>query len=108
RRMLQGVVDGWLLDLDTARTWLRNPMIYATAISDGVHNLMRMESSAAESRMRQTTAKLRLVPRLLASARENIKKPPRVFVERSIVMFRGAADLLVHGLSAALPGRTHS
>src|SRR5438093_31892 len=48
RRILQGVVDGWLLDLDTARTWSRNPMIYASAISDGVHNLMRMESSPAE------------------------------------------------------------
>jgi uncharacterized protein (DUF885 family) len=101
RRILQGVVDGWLLDLDTARTWSRNPMIYATAISDGVHNLMRMESSAAESRMRQATAKLRLAPRLLASARENIQKPPRVFVDRSIVMFRGAADLLAHDLPAA-------
>src|SRR5207244_11922230 len=108
RRILQGVVDGWLLDLDTLRTWSRNPMIYASAISDGVHNLMRMESSPAESRMRQATAKLRLVPRLLASARQHLQKPPRVFVERSIVMFRGAADLLVHGLSAALPGRTHS
>ena len=36
RRILQGVIDGWLLDLDTIRTWARNPMIYASAISDGV------------------------------------------------------------------------
>src|SRR6266446_2411638 len=104
RRILQGIVDGWLLDLDTARTWSRNPMIYATAISDGVHNLMRMESSPAESRMRQATAKLRLVPRLLAAARQNIRQPPRVFVERAIVMFRGATDLLAHDLPAAFAG----
>src|SRR5262245_20547013 len=44
-RILQGIVDGWLLDLDTVKTWTRNPMIYASAISDGVHNLMTMESS---------------------------------------------------------------
>ncbi len=37
----------------------RNPMIYATAISDGVHNLMTMESSAASARMPQVVAKLR-------------------------------------------------
>ena len=104
RRILQGIVDGWLLDLETARTWTRNPMIYASAVSDGVHNLMRMESSPAESRMRQATAKLRLVPRLLASARENIQRPPRVFVERAIVMFRGAEDMLAHDLPAAFSG----
>src|SRR5207245_6212934 len=28
RRILQGVVDGWLLDLDTARTWSRTAVFY--------------------------------------------------------------------------------
>jgi uncharacterized protein (DUF885 family) len=101
RRILQGIVDGWLLDLDIVRTWTRNPMIYASAISSGVHNLMTMESSPAAARSRQVTTKLAAVPRLLASARENLKDPPRVFVERAIVMFRGAADLVAHDLSLA-------
>jgi uncharacterized protein (DUF885 family) len=101
RRILQGIVDGWLLDLDTVRTWTRNPMIYASAISDGVHDLMTMESSAGESRATQVTAKLQAVPRLIASARENIRQPPRPFVERAIVMFRGAADLVAHDLPLA-------
>src|SRR5689334_22249087 len=25
RRILLGIIDGWLLDLDTVRTWTRNP-----------------------------------------------------------------------------------
>src|SRR5277367_564014 len=33
RRILQGVIDGWILDLDTVHTWTRNPMIYVAAIS---------------------------------------------------------------------------
>jgi uncharacterized protein (DUF885 family) len=101
RRILQGIIDGWLLDLDRVRTWSRNPMIYASAISDGVHNLMTMESSPAAARAAQVTAKLRAVPRLLASARENIRQPPRPFVERAIVMCRGAADLIAHDLPLA-------
>ena len=101
RRILQGVIDGWLLDLDSIRTWTRNPMIYASAISDGVHNLMTMESSPAASRARQATTKLAGVPRLLASARENLRNPPRVFVTRAIVMFRGAADLMARDLPLA-------
>jgi uncharacterized protein (DUF885 family) len=103
RRILQGIVDGWLLDLDTVRTWTRNPMIYASAISDGVHNLMTMESSPAAARMQQVTAKLREVPRLLQSARDNIHQPPRVFVERAVVMFRGASNLVSHDLALAFP-----
>ena len=104
RRILLGVIDGWLLDLDTVRTWTRNPMIYASAITDGVHNLMTMESSPAVERMQRVTAKLQLVPRLLAAARENIHQPPRPFVERSIVMFHGASDLLAHDLARAFGG----
>src|SRR5262245_19955272 len=104
RRILLGVIDGWLLDLDTVRTWTRNPMIYTSAITDGVHNLMTMESSPATVRMQRVVAKLRLVPRLLAAARENIHQPPRVFVERAIVMFRGATDLLEHDLPQAFAG----
>ena len=101
RRILLGIVDGWLLDLDTVKTWARNPMIYASAISDGVHNLMTMESSPAASRARQATTKLTGVRRLLAAARENLRNPPRVFVSRAIVMFRGAADLMGRDLPLA-------
>jgi hypothetical protein len=94
RRILIGIVDGWLLDLDRVKTWSRNPMIYAAAISDGVHNLMTMESAPAERRSDQLAAKLQAVPRLLASARANIRNPPSVFVERAVAMFHGASDLL--------------
>ena len=100
-RILQGIIDAWLLDLDRVQTWTRNPMIYASAITDGVHNLMTMESSPAESRMRQAAAKLQQVPRLLAAGRENLRRPPKVFVERAIVMFRGASALLGHDLPVA-------
>ena len=100
-RILQGIVDGWLLDLDTVKTWTRNPMVYATAVSDGVHNLMTMESSGAPERMQQVVTKLRGVPSLLAAARANIHRPPRVFVERASVMFRGVADLLEKELPLA-------
>jgi uncharacterized protein (DUF885 family) len=100
-RILLGIVDGWLLDLDTVRTWTRNPMIYAAAISDGVHDLMTMESSPAAARMKQAAAKLRGVPSLLAAARANIKTPPQVFVERAAAMFHGASDLVGHDLPLA-------
>jgi uncharacterized protein (DUF885 family) len=104
RRILLGVIDGWLLDLETVRTWARNPMIYASAISDGVHNLMTMESAPAAERLARATAKLKGVSKLLASARTNIRTPPRPFVERGVVMLHGASDLLKSDLPLAFAG----
>jgi hypothetical protein len=54
--------------------------------------------------MDQATAKLRGVERLLAAARENLRQPPRVFVERAISMFHGASSLLKNDLPLAFAG----
>ena len=104
RRILQGVVDGWILDLDTVHTWTRNPMIYVAAISDGLHDLITMESAPAAVRMRHALTKLRALPRLLTAARANVQAPPKVFVERTIAMLGGVSDLLAHDLALAFAG----
>lgn len=101
RRILQGIIDGWILDLDTVHTWRRNPMIYVAALSDGLHDLVTMESSSPDDRMTHVISKLRGVPRLLAAARANVRSPPRVYVERSIAMLAGVSELLSHDLPLA-------
>jgi uncharacterized protein (DUF885 family) len=103
RRILQGVIDGWVLDLDTVRTWRRNPMVYVSAVSDGLHDLVTMDSAPAEARMLRVQSKLRGVPGLLAAARANVKQPPKVFVVRAIAMLGGVSDLLEHDLPLAFP-----
>jgi uncharacterized protein (DUF885 family) len=102
-RILQGLIDAWLLDLDQVENWRRNPMIYASAVLDGVHNLMTMESSPAGERYRMVVAKLRGVPALAQAARANIANPPRIFAERGVVMSRAAASLIEHELPMVLP-----
>src|ERR1044072_3302932 len=44
RRILDGIIDGWLLEQQTLENWRRNPMLYGSALSDGIPNLMVMES----------------------------------------------------------------
>ena len=58
QRILDGIIDGWLLEQETLQNWRRNPMLYASAISDGVHNLMTMEYAPAPVRMRRIISKL--------------------------------------------------
>ena len=103
RRILLGIIDGWLLDLDRVRTWQRNPMIYAAAIADGVHDLMIKDATPAATRMAQVAAKLRAVPGLLAAARTNLQNPPAIFCERGAAMFDGAAGMVSRDLALAFP-----
>jgi uncharacterized protein (DUF885 family) len=107
RRILQGVIDGWILDVGTVQTWKRNPMVYVSAISDGLHDLITMESAPREVRMQRALTKLQGVPRLLAAARANVAAPPKVFVERAIAMLEGVTDLLAHDLPLAFAGSTN-
>lgn len=101
RVILNGVVDGWLLDLEVNRTWTRNPMIYVAAVSDGIHDLVTRESASPQVRLQHIQTKLQGVQALLAAARANIKAPPRIFVERAIAMLSGVAELLEHDMPLA-------
>lgn len=103
-RILDGLIDAWLLELDVNRNWQKNLMLYASAISDGVHDLMTMESSPAEVRAERIIAKLRGVPTLLAAARANITDPPKVMAERGVRMLRGAAGMLTGDVPLAFAG----
>jgi Bacterial protein of unknown function (DUF885) len=101
RRILQGVIDGWLLEQETLSNWKRNPMLYASALSDGVHNLMTMENAPAPVRMRLVIGKLRGVPALVSAARTNISNPPRIFAERGLGMMKNASAMLGKDLDLA-------
>ena len=101
QRILLGVIDGWLLEQKTLRNWQRNPMLYASALADGVHNLMTMASDPAPVRMRRAISKLGQVPALLAAARANIKNPPRLFAERGAAFMKGAHEELGRDLDLA-------
>ena len=106
RRILLGIIDGWLLEQETLKNWQRNPMIYASALSDGIHDLMTMESAPAPVRMRNIIAKLHAAPSLLAHARRNITNPPRLFAERGVVFMRGASEMLGKDLDLAFAAST--
>lgn len=108
RKILDGIIDGWLLEQETLQNWRRNPMIYASALSDGVHNLMTMENSPAPIRMRQMIHKLADVPKLLGAARTNIVNPPKLFAQRGVVMMRGVSDMLANDVRLAFVSQEHT
>src|SRR4029077_18396360 len=101
RRILSGIVDGWILELEDVRSWQRNPMIYVAALSDGLHDLITMESDSAEVRMRHVLGKLRTLPALLSAARTTTPTPPLVFVESAFSRLPGVQYRRRHALPLA-------
>jgi len=101
QRILLGIIDGWLLEQKTLQNWRRNPMLYASALADGVHNLMIMTSDPAPVRMHRIIAKLHQLPAFLNDAKTNVVNPPRLFAERGVGFMRGAQDMLGRDLDAA-------
>jgi len=101
QRILLGIIDGWLLEQKTLQNWRRNPMLYASALADGVHNLMTMASDPAPVRMRRIISKLSQVPAFLADAKKNVVNPPKLFAERGVGFMRGAREMLGRDLDLA-------
>ncbi len=94
QKILEGVIDGWLLEQETLQNWRRNPMLYASALTSGVHNLMTQEYAPAPVRMRYIVHKLSALPALLSAARANLANPPKLLAERGVVMMKGASGML--------------
>jgi len=101
QRILLGIIDGWLLEQQTLQNWRRNPMLYASALADCVHNLMTMTSDPAPVRMRRIIAKLHRLPAFLNDAKTNVVNPPRLFAERGAGFMRGAQEMLGRDLDLA-------
>jgi hypothetical protein len=101
QRILLGIIDGWLLEQKTLQNWRRNPMLYASALADGIHNLMTMASDPAPVRMRRIISKLSYVPGLVAAARANVTNPPRLLAERGATFMHGASEMLGRDLDLA-------
>ena len=88
-QILSSNMSARLLELEQIRTYERNPQVYNDPISTGLLQLMMFEYAPADIRLRQVIAKEKLVPRLLDSARANVRKPPAVFLKVAIDSFKG-------------------
>ncbi len=100
-QILASNMSGRLLELERIQSYERNPQVYNDPISTGLLQLAMFESSSADSRLRCVIAKENLVPRLLDSARLNIRKTPAVFLKVAIDGFKGTLSFVQTDLPKA-------
>lgn len=105
-QILASNMNARLLEIEQIKSYERNPQVYNEPISTGLLQLAIYESSPADSRLRSVIAKENLVPRLLDSARANIRRPPAVFLKVAIESFKGTLSFVQTDLPGAFASVT--
>ncbi len=78
-----------LLELETVRSWERNPDIYSSGISTSAFYIMSRTFAPPEARLRSLIDRERKMPQVLQQARANLKNPPKIFTEIAIQQVPG-------------------
>jgi len=89
RQILLGHIRSTLLTLETLRPREKNPDVYSGGAAGSVYVLMVRKFAPPEERLRSAVAREKKIPGILASARENLKNPPRIFTEIAIEQMPG-------------------
>jgi uncharacterized protein (DUF885 family) len=104
RPALDASIRGRLFELENVRTWERNPQCYGDLLSTSLAGQVLFDYAPLAERARRILSKLRQVPRLMQSARDNIKDPPGIYVKVGLESLRGTLKFIDDDLPRALGG----
>ena len=100
-RMLTSNLQARMFELEEIRTWERNPQLYSDILASSLAGQALFTYAPAAERARRVLSKLRQTPRLIQTARDNIKDPPGIFVKVGIETMRGALKFIEDELPRA-------
>ncbi len=87
--ILLGHIRGQLLQLETIRSWEKNPDIYSSGVTNSIFVLMERPYASANIRLRAAVERERHIPQALLEARKNLKNPPRIYTEIALEQIDG-------------------
>ena len=93
-RMLADNLKARMFELETVRTWERNPQFYSDLLASSLASQTLFAHAPASERARRVLSKLRQAPRLIQAARDNIKDPPGIYVKVGIETMRGTLQFI--------------
>lgn len=102
RSIVEANVRGRIHDLEQVRGWERNPQMYADVMALSLAGQVLFGYAPPAERARRVLSKLRQVPRLVQSARDNIKDPPGIFVKTAVETLRGVRTFIDRDLPRGL------
>jgi uncharacterized protein (DUF885 family) len=75
-----------------------DPRVYGDYINDSIFLLLTQSTRPKETNVANCLARMALIPRVVASAKENLRNPPRPILETAIRQNRGAIEFYRKGI----------
>jgi hypothetical protein len=100
-RIVASNIEARMYELETVRTWDRNPQIYAEVLGTSLAAQALFTYAPEADRARRVVSKLRQVPRLVQAARDNLKDAPGIFIKVGLETWRGALKFIESDLPRA-------
>lgn len=86
----------WLAE--NTRPFEEDPRVYGGYITDSVYSLLTQSTLPKETNIKNAIARMTQIPRVVASARETLRHPPRPILETAIKQNRGSIGFYEKGI----------
>ncbi|HKW18655.1 MAG TPA: DUF885 domain-containing protein [Terriglobales bacterium] len=70
-----------LLELETVQMWRKDPDHYSGGVTNSIFVIMKRKYAPPDERLQSVIEREKQIPRALASARQNLQNPPKIYVE---------------------------
>jgi uncharacterized protein (DUF885 family) len=102
--VIAATIRAQIHEIEEVRTWERNPQFYADILALSLATQAIFPYAPEDERARRVLSKLRQAPRLIQSARENIKDTPGIYAKVGLETLRGVLKFIEHDLPRAFSG----
>jgi uncharacterized protein (DUF885 family) len=92
RRILENDLLARLYDIEVLKTFTWEATDYSA--TQGVYVLLARDFAPMKQRLADANLRLQAIPKVLAAARQNLQRPPRVFTETAIAQNKGAISFV--------------
>lgn len=101
RELILNHIHSELLTLTTLKPWEKDPDDYSSGIARSAFVLMKHQFAPLNERLQLLIARERQMPSALQAARQNLKNPPRIYVEIANETLPELIHFFQHDLPAA-------
>jgi uncharacterized protein (DUF885 family) len=101
RELVISAIKSQLLTLESIRDWEKNPDRYSSGVTNSIFTIMSRNYAPPADRLRSVIARERLIPRVLTSARENLKNPPRIYTQIALEQMPGLVSFFENDVPLA-------
>lgn len=103
--ILRNQIEESVFRLETLKEHEWNPLVYN--VGGAIYNLLARDFAPIEDRLRNVAARLDAIPEVVALAKANLKRPPRVHTETAIQQNAGTIGLIGEELDRFIAEAPH-